>query len=150
MLSTICVALSLGGAAAFVPQVRPTAPRIGRAHGVQMESRWTDPILDESKPDPVFDGDSPYKGRVPYGFSNQAELINGRAAMMGFSVLYLQELFVGKGVLEQYGLPYDEGAILLGQAGSGLPGVVGLVLSVAVVTGLTYGSNILGQKFLKP
>ena len=33
--------------------------------------------------------------------------------MEGFVILFLQELFTGKGVLELYGLPYDEGAILL-------------------------------------
>ena len=40
---------------------------------------WQDePIFDESIPDPVFDRDSGYKGRVPFGFSNEAELLNGR------------------------------------------------------------------------
>jgi len=78
-----------------------------------MNQRWKEPILDESLPDPVFDAPSPYKGRVPYGFSEAAEKFNGRAAMMGFTILFLQELIVGKGVLEQYGLPYDAGAILI-------------------------------------
>lgn len=68
-----------------------------------MSKRWNEPILDESLPDPVYDDQTPYKGRVPYGFSRTAEVLNGRAAMLGFTVLYLQESIVGKGVLEQYG-----------------------------------------------
>ena len=70
---------------------------------LQLNARWDDPILDESIPDPVYDLDEPYKGRVPYGFSSTAERINGRAAMTGFTILFLQELIAGKGVLEQYG-----------------------------------------------
>ena len=42
-----------------------------------------------------------------------AETLNGRVAMVAFVVLFLQELVFGKGILELYGLPYDEGAILL-------------------------------------
>ena len=78
-----------------------------------MASRWPDPILNDDLPDPVWDEESPYTGRAPYGFSTFAEVINGRAAMMGFVVLFLQELVLGKGVLELYGLPYDAGAVLL-------------------------------------
>ena len=53
--------------------------------------RWpTEKIFDDSLPDPLFDRDSGYKGRVPYGFSNTAENINGRVAMMGFVVAFLQ------------------------------------------------------------
>ena len=33
-------------------------------------------------------------------------------AMMGFTILFLQELLFGKGVLQMYGLPYDSGAFL--------------------------------------
>ena len=33
--------------------------------------------------------------------------------MMGFVILFMQELITGKGVLELYGLPYDAGAVLL-------------------------------------
>ena len=63
----------------------------GMRAAVQLNERWSDDILDESKPDPVWDSPSPYKGRVPYGFSNFAEKLNGRAAMMGFTILFLQE-----------------------------------------------------------
>lgn len=33
--------------------------------------------------------------------------------MMGFTIAFLQELVIGKGVLEQWGLPYDAGAVLM-------------------------------------
>ena len=89
------------------------AATAARASAPAMASRWPDPILNEDLPDPVWDEKSPYTGRAPYGFSNFAEVINGRAAMMGFVILFLQELITGKGVLELYGLPYDAGAVLL-------------------------------------
>jgi hypothetical protein len=106
--------LGLGASAGLVVQApggavaaRPTTP------AVHMMARWSEPILNEDLPDPVFDKDIGYKGRVPWGFCDAAEKLNGRAAMMGFTILFLQELVVGKGVLEQYGLPYDAGAIIM-------------------------------------
>merc|ERR1719387_3077814 len=102
-------------------------------------------ILDPSKPDPVVDDDSGYLGRVPWGFSNNAELLNGRAAMMGFSVAYLQEAIVGKGVLEQYGLPYDEGAVLTNGGGNIVFSLLGLVAAVVIVTGLSYAGEFVNN-----
>merc|ERR1719201_2947626 len=99
-----------------------------------------DPLFDPKKPDPIFDDETGYLGRVSYGFSNQAEKINGRAAMMGFSVAYVQEAITGKGVLEQYGLPYDEGAVLI-KGGGGLPSIIAVVFAAIVVAGLTYGGE---------
>jgi hypothetical protein len=118
-----------------------------RSAAVQLNARYDDPILDESIPDPIFDGESPYKGRVSYGFSRTAETLNGRAAMMGFVVVFLQEFFAGRGVLQQYGLPYDEGAVLPVTEGFTLPPVVALVLAVIVTTAATYGGAIGGDKF---
>ncbi len=74
------------------------------------DNPWKLPILDDSLPDPIYDAPSTYKGRVPYGFSTNAELLNGRAAMIGFAILFLQELLFGKGVFELYGIPLAEGA----------------------------------------
>ena len=75
-------------------------------------SRWPDEsLLNTALPDPVYDEPSPYLGRVPWGFSATAENLNGKAAMMGFTILFLQELVFGKGVLELYGIPLDPGAI---------------------------------------
>merc|ERR1719382_771503 len=74
--------------------------------------RYDEPILDESLPDPVYDDEFKYKGYSMTGFVDFAETLNGRAAMMGFTILFLQELIFGKGVLEMYGLPYDPGAVL--------------------------------------
>jgi hypothetical protein len=95
------IVVMLAGSAAFTLNVPMAAPAATRAAAPTMNQRWKEPILDESLPDPVFDAPSPYKGRVPYGFSEAAEKFNGRAAMMGFTILFLQELIVGKGVLEQ-------------------------------------------------
>ena len=95
------VVLLLASSAAFTMNVPLAAPAATRAAAITMNQRWKEPILDDSLPDPVFDVPSPYKGRVPYGFSEAAEKLNGRAAMMGFTILFLQELIVGKGVLEQ-------------------------------------------------
>ena len=99
-----------------------------------MSKRWDDPILDESLPDPVFDNSMRYKGNVPYGFSNFAEQLNGRLAMLAFATLFLKEAIAGQGILTQYGLPYDEGAQVQA-GGTGVPGLVALVLALAVPSG---------------
>ena len=53
--------------------------QLSRSHAIVMEQqRWSDPILDDSIPDPVFENDLNYKGRVSWGFSNTAEKLNGR------------------------------------------------------------------------
>jgi len=130
-----------------LPQLQLAASRAGV---VAMADRWQDaPIFDESGPDPIFDDKQGYLGKVPYGFSNNAEIINGRAAMMGFSVAYVQEAITGKGVLEQYGLPYDEGAVVEASGGNIFAAAIGLVFAVALVTGLTYGGSILYSKIDK-
>mmetsp|Transcript_1981 Transcript_1981/g.1854 ORF Transcript_1981/g.1854 Transcript_1981/m.1854 type:complete len:132 (-) Transcript_1981:359-754(-) len=38
-------------------------------------------------------------GRSPFGLKNNAEIWNGRVAQMGFTVVLLQELITGKGVV---------------------------------------------------
>ena len=50
-------------------------------------------------------------GREPWGFALNAEVWNGRMAMMGFTICFIQEIVMGKGVLEAYGIGYDEGAV---------------------------------------
>lgn len=151
MLSAMLTLVSLvGSAAALRPNVamRPRGLHSGRAHVQLMADdklgafeRYGDAILNPDIPDPVFDGKSPYKGRVSYGFTEVAESLNGRAAMMGFTVLFLQELIVGKGVLEQYGLPYDEGAVLMQTDGFVLPSVLGLFVAIFVTVGGLYGGE---------
>uniref|UniRef100_A0A7S2HJ30 Uncharacterized protein n=1 Tax=Helicotheca tamesis TaxID=374047 RepID=A0A7S2HJ30_9STRA len=39
-------------------------------------------------------------GRGPWGMKKNAEIWNGRAAQMGFTVVLLQELITGKGVIQ--------------------------------------------------
>ncbi len=110
-LSATATALSLGSSrvqrAPSAASARSRAPT-----PVAQQQRYDDAIFDESKPDPVFDADIGYRGRSSFGFVSAAERLNGRAAMMGFTICFLQELIFGKGVLEQYGLPYDPGAFL--------------------------------------
>ena len=96
--SALLVALLAAPAAAL--QLTPlVAARPVRARAtVRAETpRYDDPILDPSKPDPVYDGKSNYLGKVGYGFSSDAERLNGRAAMTGFTICFLQETVTGKG-----------------------------------------------------
>jgi hypothetical protein len=104
-------ALQLAGAGAgATPVARVTPSRSGALRmSAEDNSRWKDDILNESIPDPVFDQESGYLGSVAYGFSTTAENWNGKAAMMGFTILFLQELILGKGVLELWGF-LDPGA----------------------------------------
>jgi len=97
-------------------RLAPMAPRLATRAGVvsMAENRFTDKILDDSIPDPVYDemgGDGGYLGKSNIGFSQGAETLNGRAAMTGFTICFVQEIVMGKGVLEAYGLPYDVGAV---------------------------------------
>lgn len=129
--------------AAAAAALRPSPLRLSPVH---MSSRWPDAkILDESAPDPVFDDPTPYKGRVPYGFCDFSEKMNGRAAMMAFVVLYLQEAIVGTGVLTQYGLGYDAGAVVP-DAASSLPWPVGFATATAITLGAVFSLTILDQK----
>eukprot|EP00962_Isochrysis_galbana_P013231 scaffold3767_cov114-Isochrysis_galbana.AAC.30 len=86
-----------GVRAQFSQDEKPASPKINPL--------WNEPILDDFLPDPVFDDTYEYKGRSKTGFVTFAEKLNGRASMMGFTILFLQELITGKGVLELYGLP---------------------------------------------
>ena len=110
----------------FCPNTSHTAPLFSRPQ-------------DEATPDRVFDMKTGYKGRVPWGFSNEAEIINGRFAMMGFTIAYLQEAIGGKGVLEQYGFGYDEGAVLMPTPPGAfvLPGVIALFFALILTTGFS-------------
>ena len=88
-------------------------------------------------------------GREPWGFSLNAEVWNGRIAMLAFFWVLIQEAIVGKGVLEQYGFPFDEGAVLEKSAGFVLPGVIGLVFAVVLTIGLSV-AGVKAEKALNP
>jgi hypothetical protein len=96
--------LSLHGTAR-VGAVRAQLSQDEKQASQKINPLWNEPILDEFLPDPVFDDTYEYKGRSKVGFVTYAEKLNGRASMMGFTILFLQELIMGKGVLELYGLP---------------------------------------------
>jgi len=129
----------------FTGLTRETAHH--RARPAMMSEKWQDlPILDPSIPDPVYDGESGYKGRVSWGFCDTSEKFNGRAAMMGFTFTYVQEAITGKGVITLYGLPYDSGAFV--ESGdSNLLITIASVIGAGVITaGFTYGGSILYRK----
>ena len=62
------------------------------------------------------------KGESKFGIVAYAERLNGRAAVVGFTALFLIELVSGKGLIELLGLQYDEGAQMAIADG----GIVGL------------------------
>lgn len=68
-------------------------------------------------------------GRGPFGMKNNAEIWNGRVGQMGFTVVLLQELITGKGVIQ--GLQDGDALsfILLGLTGVS---VVGLSAFLAI------------------
>lgn len=114
------------------------------------ENRFTDKILDDSIPDPVYDemgGDGGYLGKSNIGFSQGAETFNGRAAMTGFTICFVQEIVMGKGVLEAYGLPYDVGAVPTHLwEPTLLTGGAAAVFSIALTAGLWFGGVKLWEK----
>ena len=63
--------------------------------------------------DAAFDSDGLYKGAAKNGFVAYAETLNGRLAMLGFVICFLQEALFGQGVLSLYHLPYDPGAVIM-------------------------------------
>ena len=87
-LAAPCVALRMA----------PLAPRAAvRARVVAETPRFSDPILDPKVTDPVYDQDGGYLGKSKFGFNQFAETINGRVAMSGFTICFLQELVTGRG-----------------------------------------------------
>ena len=126
MLSALLL-LALSGASALVvqPAARPLASAAASSAvspRMMADDNWQKlPIFDPDREDPIFSENTGYKGRAPYGFSNTAELFNGRAAMMGFVICFLQELIVGKGVLEQYGACCTASACAVAAAASRRP-----------------------------
>jgi hypothetical protein len=67
-------------------------------------------------------------GREPWGLKNNAEIWNGRVAQMGFTVVLLQELITGKGVIASLQDGDALAYIMLGATGIS---VVGLTLVLA-------------------
>ena len=135
--------LSIALVPASALQAQPLAARpVMRSRAkinAQAPNRYDDPILDESLPDPVYDVESGYLGKSPFGFSTNAEDLNGRAAMTGFTLCFLQEAITGKGVLELYGLPYDSGAVVSHTwEPSFLTGVLAFVVTFGLLGGLTF------------
>ena len=113
----------------------------------QPNARWPEEaILDESLPDPVYDGKSPYLGRVEVGFTRAAEVLNGRVAMMGFVGMFLIEAVTGNGIIGLLGLSYDSGATEAAAPITGLFAWVTRALALAGVVGTTVTIRGLGGR----
>ena len=69
------------------------------------------------------------RGRGPFGMKKNAEIWNGRAAQVGFTIVLLQELITGKGVVQgiQEGDPFNMVCL-----GLGAVGIVGLTAFLAI------------------
>jgi len=69
------------------------------------------------------------RGRGPFGMKKNAEIWNGRAAQMGFTIVLLQELITGKGVVQglQEGNAFN--MVCLGLA---VAGTLGLTVFLAI------------------
>ena len=93
------VAFAMLAAPGAAMRLAPLAPRpTARARGTSMaENRFSETILDESVPDPIYDVEVDYLGKSANGFTQTAETWNGRAAMAGFTICFLQEIVLGKG-----------------------------------------------------
>ncbi|CAN8070179.1 unnamed protein product [Agarophyton chilense] len=52
-------------------------------------------------------GEKPKIEKVPQGFTAFSETLNGRAAMMGFTLAIVTELITGKGILGQVGSIFE-------------------------------------------
>mmetsp|Transcript_77128 Transcript_77128/g.121803 ORF Transcript_77128/g.121803 Transcript_77128/m.121803 type:complete len:157 (-) Transcript_77128:105-575(-) len=103
---------------------RPRTSRLSVPKSLTPHERWPDlDIFNPDKLDPVYDDpelgakDVMERGKER-GLNDITERLNGRWAMMGFTLLYLQEMFFDKPVLQLYGLPFAEGAQLLNPEGS--------------------------------
>ena len=91
------VAFAMLAASSAAMRMAPLAPRSVVRSRVVAQQRFSDPILDEKIPDPIYDEETGYLGKSPIGFVQDAESFNGRAAMAGFTICFLQEIVLGKG-----------------------------------------------------
>merc|ERR1712127_877190 len=75
------------------------------------------------------------EARGPWGLKNNAEIWNGRVAQMGFTIVLLQELITGKGVIQ--GIQDGD---FINYAFLGLAGVsvIGLTIFLAIKGSDTY------------
>ena len=53
------------------------------------------------------DGENPNLPKVPQGFTSFSEMLNGRAAMLGFTLAVVTELITGRGMLGQVGSVFE-------------------------------------------
>lgn len=52
-------------------------------------------------------GEGPEVEKIPQGFTSFSEMLNGRAAMLGFTLAIVTELITGKGILGQVGSIFE-------------------------------------------
>jgi hypothetical protein len=101
------------------PQVFASSFYDERTANLEAIERWKPDALDPNYPDRAFTNPLPPdldkrmgKNWRRWGFRDQAELTNGRGAMMLFLILSLVETIFDKPVLQLFGLPFDPGAVL--------------------------------------
>ena len=85
------VALFVSGVTAFVPT---TSSPITNVRGATIPQRECSLVLNERQ------WNFNEMGRSPWGMKKNAEIWNGRMAQMGFTIVLLQELITGKGVIK--------------------------------------------------
>lgn len=78
------------------------------------------------------------RGRGPFGMKKNAEIWNGRAAQVGFTVVLLQELITGKGVVQgiQEGNPFN--MVCLGLGAVGILGLTAFLAFKGKESDITY------------
>lgn len=91
---------------------RTAAPQIASTTSLEMGRQWN------------FN-----EGRGPFGLKKNAEIWNGRAAQMCFTIVLLQELISGKGVIQgiQEGNPFN-----VAMAGITFASLAGLTVFLAI------------------
>ncbi len=67
------------------------------------------------------------EGRGPFGLKKNAEIWNGRVAQMGFTVVLLQELVTGKGVIQSFQEGDALAYIMLGATALSVVGLSGFL-----------------------
>ena len=89
----ILVSVLVAGVSAFAPSSRSSLVTQS-ATGIRAPQKESNLILNERR------WNFNEIGRSPWGMKNNAEIWNGRMAQMGFTIVLLQELVTGKGVVK--------------------------------------------------
>lgn len=125
----IFATLLVSGVTAFAPASRSSVIGTNCASGKNVIQRESSLVLNERQ------WNFNEVGKSPWGLKNNAEIWNGRVAQMGFTIVLLQELITGKGVIQ--GIQDGD---FINYAFLGLAGVsvIGLTIFLAIKGSDTY------------